>query len=457
MRTTKINRIDLMRDGERRLIRMPEERTCLHLVDVSCQEQRSCIEVTRICKMKSSSDDVLANRLADPARPVFLLGEVPPGEGTSPGKCLEIATKFAARSRALATDGFIVYDIQDEPGRSDMKRPFPFRRVMDSSKYASLLAKTSNKACCVYKCVADAEFEDWIERAATEHGHSAINLVGRASSQGEYVGPTIAKAMELVKDKKNLRFGCVCIAERHTFEAAKSRGRDYPTEHLNMLRKQKAGAEWFISQAVYDPEPTIRLLKDYAASCREQGIQPKKVILTFAPVSREKTMNFVKWLGVRVPQETESKILTAERPVDASVDLLCDILRTILQACSGLHVPLGISCESVSIFKSEIDAVHELFRKLQDILLTSRGTPWVVQWVEVIPPAGVAQVTPTIAAKKEKDGDYASASSTILPSSAVKIGFYGAIVGAALVSLGVMMGSSGDFFTVRIALNQRRK
>jgi hypothetical protein len=175
--------------------------------------------------MTVAEEETLSSRLADPARPVFLLGEVPPGEGTSPGKCLDIASKFAARSRALATDGFIVYDIQDEPGRSDMERPFPFRRVMDSSAFASLLAKTSNKPCCVYKCVADAEFEAWIDRAVTEHGHSAINLVGRATSEGEYVGPPISEAMKLVKDKKNLHFGCVCIAERHTFEAAKSRGK----------------------------------------------------------------------------------------------------------------------------------------------------------------------------------------------------------------------------------------
>lgn len=404
----------------------------------------------------NNASQTFSERLANPARPVFLLGEVPPGEGTNPGKCLEIATKFAARSRALATDGFIVYDIQDEPGRSDMERPFPFRRVMDSSTYASLLAKTSNKPCCVYKCVADAEFDSWVERAVTEHGHSAINLVGRATSQGEYVGPTIAQAMNTVNKKEGLNFGCVCIAERHTIEAAKARGKDYPTEHLNMLRKQKAGAKWFVSQAVYDPEPTIRLLKDYAASCREQGITPSKVILTFAPVSRQKTMNFVKWLGVRVPKETEEKILNAEKPVDASVDLLCGILKTILQECSGIGVPLGISCESVSIYKSEIDAVHELLRKLQDILLTSRGTPWVVQWVEVMPPAGKedrALVAKSLITAQDdlKPGDIPTKYFDMPPFMNV---LYGAVLGAALIGFGAVIGAPGDFFSVKITVNE---
>ena len=99
-------------------------------------------------------------------------------------------------------------------------------------------------------------------------------------------------------------------------------------------------------------------------------------------------MNFVKWLGVKVPPEAESSILEAEKPVDASVEFLCGVLRTILSECVGVGVPLGISCESVSIYKAEIDGVHELFRKLQEILLDARGSPWKVQWVEVVGPPG---------------------------------------------------------------------
>jgi 5,10-methylenetetrahydrofolate reductase len=387
-------------------------------------------------EVKSTMDEAnLASRLSNPSRPVFLLGDVPPGEGTPPGKCQTICNKFMARSRALASDGFIVYDIQDEPGRSDMERPFPFRRVMDSSGYAALLARSSGKECVVYKCVADPKFDEWLERASTEHGHTAINLVGRASSKGEYQGPTISEAMEKVQAQKLVKFGCVCIAERHTIEAAKARGKTYPTEHQNMIRKQNEGAEWFISQAIYDPEPTIRLLKDYAAVCREQGITPKKVILTFTPVSREKTMNFIKWLGVKVPLEAEQKILGAEKPVDASVGLLCNLLRTILAECVGVGVPLGISCESVSIYKAEIDGVHELFKKLQEILLDARGSPWKVQWVEIMPPLGNFgkrdyDNKKNQVARSGHQIDYALAAS----------GMVGAVVGGILVGMGVVLG-----------------
>ena len=178
---------------------------------------------------------------------------------------------------------------------------------------------------------------------------------------------------------------------------------------------------------------TVRLLKDYAAVCRTEGLAPRKVVLTFAPVSRKKTMNFIKWLGVRVPEEAEAEILSAERPVERSIDFLCDVLREILAECAGVGVPLGISCESVSIFKAEIDGVHELFRRLQCILLDSRGSPWKVSWVEVFPPANCE-------ADEEEEGALSSAIVERDPYAVARAGLFGVVVGGAAVSLGVVLG-----------------
>ncbi|CAB9497350.1 Methylenetetrahydrofolate reductase [Seminavis robusta] len=374
----------------------------------------------------------LADKLADPSRPVFLLGHVPPAKGTPLEKCQEIGDKFAARSNTLASDGFIVYDIQDEP-RGD--RPFPFRELMDSSAYAAMLTRYND--CLVYKCVADADFDQWTRRASEEHGHSAVNLVGRPSSQAEYAGPTLPAAMEHVRQSKRLKFGCVCIAERHTMEAAHSRNKQYPTEHLNMMRKQSNGADWFISQAVYDCEPTIRLIRDYATLCRKQAVTPKKIVLTFCPVSKPKTMHFIKWLGVRVPEQVEREILQADSPVDKSIKVLCGHLRRILTECAGAGVPLGINCESVSIYRAEIDAVHELFCRMQKILLDTRGSPWKVQWVDV-------PMTPVVMmANREKEEEPESKHAlTATSNDVLQAGLVGALVGGALVGIGVVLGGT---------------
>ena len=99
----------------------------------------------------------------------------------------------------------------------------------------------------------------------------------------------------------------------------------------------------------------------------------------------------------------EAAILAAERPADASIEILAGVLKEILvgaaagcgvplvrdgyslaggearrsvseairtratssSGAAGCGVPLGVNVESVSIFREEIDAAHNLFRILQ--------------------------------------------------------------------------------------------
>ena len=364
----------------------------------------------------------LAKALADPKRPTFLMGCTPPREGTTPAQAYEICQKFVDRSRAQATDGFIVYDIQDEASRNAEARPFPFRRTMDPNEFASLFPGESGKSCVLYKVPVEAdeaEFDGWLSRAAIA-GHRTLNLVGPASAADGCTRISLAQAAARVNAVDGLAFGCVTIAERHLKKG---------TEHLNILRKTDLGARWFISQAVYDAEATVRLLNDYGAECRRRGQAPRKILLTFAPVGRPKTLQFVRWLGINVPADVEARILaktevSKEAAVGESVLICCEILKKILSEADACGVPLGISVESVSGFREEIDvsraahmepataatlrehrlvatvcaassslpipppwaspvdmqAAFELFRRLQQIFLDSRGAPWGVRW-----------------------------------------------------------------------------
>uniref|UniRef100_A0A7S1UIH8 Methylenetetrahydrofolate reductase (NAD(P)H) n=1 Tax=Phaeomonas parva TaxID=124430 RepID=A0A7S1UIH8_9STRA len=358
--------------------------------------------------------EALADTLADPARPSFLFGVTPPREGTSAGKCREICSKFVARQRALATDGFIVYDIQDESSRNNEKRPFPFRSLLDPSWYAGLFQAESGKQCLVYKCTPNTESEEhfmsWLEEANRLHRHRAFNLVGAASSSQEVKGPSVEESAALLRGygkldaSKRCRFGCVTIAERH---AQKHR------EHDNMLRKIGWGAEWFVSQGIYDPDAMVELINDYAALCRSRGIVPKKVLLTFVPCGRKKTLQFIKWLGMKIPQHAEERIFrAAEDPTTSPVEMSCQLNREnlikILEGTSGCGVPLGLNVESVSGYRDEIDATHQLFRDLQCILLDHRGSPWMVRWYDV--PRTIGEQHRARGLSMGSDGDMVAAS-----------------------------------------------
>lgn len=189
--------------------------------------------------------EALSDVLKDSTRPAFLFGSTPPREGTTEEKAREACAKFAARSAVLATDGFIVYDIQDEGGRTNIERPFPFRKTMDASEYASYFRAVSGKQCVVYKSVVEetAEaFEGWLDKATNHYGHSAFNFVGAPTSSMQYSGPTLIQAGEMANRRgASCNWGAVCIPERHT-----SKG----NEHQNMFRKMEAGSEWFITQGM---------------------------------------------------------------------------------------------------------------------------------------------------------------------------------------------------------------
>lgn len=237
-----------------------------------------------------NSDDFV-NDLKNPARPTFLFGVTPPRDGTSDEKALEAVAKFTSRSSVLATDGFIIYDIQEEKDRVDIERPFPFRKTLDPSWYASLFPKQCGKQCIVYKCVVEEsaeKFDNWIDTAIVNHQHKAFNLVGAPTSKVDYAGLTLKDASLIVKGKPkatNVAFGCVCIAERHARK----------NEALIMTTKSEWGAEWFISQGIYSSEAIVKLLIDYGDMCRARGVVAKKVILTFAPwyVSTRMYCNYI--------------------------------------------------------------------------------------------------------------------------------------------------------------------
>src|SRR2546430_16077858 len=81
----------------------------------------------------------LRPRLADRGEPVFLYGTTPPRSGATAAQVSEATEKLAARVRPLALDGLVVYDIQDESGRTRQPRPFPFIGTLDPRRYATLL------------------------------------------------------------------------------------------------------------------------------------------------------------------------------------------------------------------------------------------------------------------------------------------------------------------------------
>jgi hypothetical protein len=304
----------------------------------------------------------LQEQLVDPQQFVTLYGSTPPRAGASAEALISAAARLAERVRDLALDGLVVYDVQDEHERTNVPRPFPYQPTVDPRIYAQLLQEHTGAATITYKSVgalAEPAWLTWLHEASQGFGLGLLTLVGASTPNPPPGALSADRAMQLARaHAEHVMLGGVVIAERHS-----------PTyrESQRLIAKAAQGCRFFISQVVYDPEPTSRLLADYAQDCRQQGVAPQRIILTFSPCGRPATMTFLKWLGVTISPETEQAIMNDPAPFAKSIQICCANLAAILDVAAAEGVPLGINIESVSIHKDELAASAELVHALRAV------------------------------------------------------------------------------------------
>ena len=311
----------------------------------------------------------LQSKLLDAQQFVSFYGTTAPRADLPPERVIRAADKLSARIRDLPLDGLVVYDVQEEPGRSSEPRPFPFLPTLDSRIYAKLLHERIDHPIITYKSIAGmatADWEPWLAETHHEYGISFLSLVGVSSSSIEHTGISLSHATKVAAaHPAGFTLGGVVIAERHSLQRPES---------ARILQKTRDGCSFFISQAIYDAAKTIQLLKNYHQLCQREGIPPTRIILTFIPSGRARTLEFMRWLGVAIADETVQAILDAPIPLQKSIDICCENLRTILDHEYAQHLPLGINVESVSINREEIDASIDLVHALQDVLHSFKQT-----------------------------------------------------------------------------------
>ncbi|MDK1288546.1 methylenetetrahydrofolate reductase [Pseudoalteromonas umbrosa] len=301
----------------------------------------------------------LQEKILDPNQGVYLIGTTPPKLGTDSEQLQTIATKLLNRLHEIEYDGVVIYDIQDESSRTQVPRPFPFKQTVDPCEYSKLVRDLSNLDVITYKSVAQRdreEFTQWLHKTKQDFGLNNLVLVGSPSSTGD-IKLGLPEAYQTLREHtQDFFLGGVTIAERHANKR---------NEHERLIDKTTKGCEYFISQAVYDAQATIDLLTSYARTCRQQGNEPKRIILTFTPCGGQKTLEFMQWLGISVPEATKWRMLDADNTLNESIKICRENLDLILRSCAHLDIPLGLNIESLTNRKEEIDASINLYRLLK--------------------------------------------------------------------------------------------
>jgi len=289
---------------------------------------------------------------------IRLYGIAPPKRATEPERLGEIAAQHLTRLRALAPEGLVVYDIQDEPGKSGEARPFPFLPTIDPEAYASETLAELAIPKIVYRCVGAHSremFSDWLETVRVRSERRLSVFVGAPRGGSRAAGLALNEAYALARAVPNLILGGIAIAERHATKH---------DEHQRMLAKQESGCRFFITQSVYDAASTKSLLSDYAIALQTSKHAPAPLVLTFSPCGSVRTLELMKWLGISFPRWLENELRHSSDTLERSIDLCDNVFADVLGYAREKQLPIGINVESISIRKSEIEASVELFRRL---------------------------------------------------------------------------------------------
>lgn len=297
----------------------------------------------------------LADKIRHRTSGIVLYGITPPKGNNSEERVREISEKHLKRIQGLPIDGLIIYDIQDETFRTHEERPFEFIHTVDPSIYSQKYMADLKLPKIVYRCVGNytaGAFKEWLE----EDQDQLTVFVGTASKE-QPVKLSLEEAYHLKRDhNQNMLLGAVTIPERHS---------KLGDEDQRVGFKMAKGCSFFVSQAVYDLESSKNFLRDYKTYCSSKGLAMATVIFTLTPCGSAKTLKFIKWLGISVPQWLEDTLLdSGDEMLAKSMALIQMIYRELKKYAKAEGIPIGCNIESVSIRKVEIEASIQLVKAI---------------------------------------------------------------------------------------------
>ncbi len=291
---------------------------------------------------------------------VMLYGITPPKAGTDAERIAEIAKRTIDRLASLDIDALIVYDVQDESARTTEERPFPFINALDPLTFASQYLGDLDVPKIIYRPAGKfsaAELSDWLEDL---HKHKFYPVFVGVPAPDFPVKTSLPEAYKIWgKHQDTSVIGAVTIPERH--EVLKD-------EDIRILDKMTSGVSYFISQCIFDLDYAKQVVEDLAISCKNRQIAPPTIIFTITACGSEKTLEFMEWLGIHIPDQLKEELKAASDMLEKSVGICLEIASELTAFCMERSIPFGFNIESVAIRKSEIEASVNMAREIGKML-----------------------------------------------------------------------------------------
>ncbi len=304
-----------------------------------------------------------------------LLFEIVPPEKGNEEKRLNQHTDLLEQLFAnIEPDALNIPEIQNESQKGEKgKRSTSYKERVPPRRYARLLSERFDTEFIINRVIVKHSGkgqEDWLLETSDEFGLQNIIFVGGESSMIQYPGLSVPDGNRLAKqylnrgrrrhddsdvEPTNFTVGNICIPTRR---------RDDYDEPERMLHKIKAGSDFFTSQIITEAENPISLLNDLSEILEEEDRDLPLIFWSFTPISSQKDVDFLRWLGVHIPENTEKMILGSKDPVSASCDLAQNVLEKVVDFNHQLPVsfPMGINISVMGLrnFENGIRLAKEL-------------------------------------------------------------------------------------------------
>ena len=310
----------------------------------------------------------IRDKVKKPQRPVVAYEILPPRE--KDGTLNSYAETISSLLSQTHIDAINIPEVHDEIGRGD--RPVTNQKRGEPREFGMLLQDIVGIEAIINRVVVHEPYEEqirWIEEANTAYEIENMIIVGGESSKVDYPGPSVNEMLQTITRRYNSNGGDIFCGGI----AIPSR----KDESKNLIRKSEHGSEFFTTQVLYNAENIIKMINNYQSRCNELDTFPRRILLSFAPVSSQKNIEFLKWLGVEIPVDTERYLKgrpgsMTERSLDVAVEVLNEVLDFI--TVNNLKVPVGLNVEHIMSynFQSSVEMLQELARIYREFCIKTQ-------------------------------------------------------------------------------------
>ena len=297
----------------------------------------------------------IKDKIKRPRRPVVAYEILPPRE--KDGTLNSNAANISSLLSQTHIDAINIPEVRDEVARGE--RPVKNQLRAEPREFGRLLQDIVGVEAIVNRVVVHQKLNEelkWLEETNKKYEIENLITVGGESRSINYPGPSVNEALAAIKKNENIDLLCggISIPSREK-------------ESLKLVEKSENGCEFFTTQVLYDSSKIIKMISHYQKRCNEKKTFPRRLLLSFAPVSSEKNIKFVKWLGVEIPVETEKLLIKdlskmTEKSMEIAVNVLQETLNHLNE--NNIIVPIGLNVEHIMSynFQASIEMLQELSR-----------------------------------------------------------------------------------------------